>query len=86
MKKIDAKLWHEFTTKWGSGFTLEAERDYKARDNPLVYHLKMYGLWADDDGEFTSKDINVCMRKAIERLKKNITSFKKINRMLKEEK
>ena len=40
---IDNKLWKEFV-KWGSGFTLEADRIYDEEGLPFIYHLTMYGL------------------------------------------
>ena len=75
MNKIDIELFKEFT-KWGSGFILEAERDYKAKGEPLVYHLTMYGLWADDENEFVSTDINVVMKQATKLLKGNMEKYK----------
>jgi hypothetical protein len=63
-KILDVSIWNKFI-KYGSGFTLEAERDYKKRGEPLVYHLFLYGLWTDDENEFVGEDLNVLMKEAI---------------------
>jgi len=68
-KAIDAKLFQEFIT-WGSGFTLEAERDYKRKGRPFIFHLTVYCLWVDnDENEFVSTNINVVMKRAIKLIK-----------------
>ena len=72
---LNTKLWKEFI-EWGSGFTLEAERDYKAKGEPLIYHLTMYGLCANDKNEFVSKNINIIMKQVIKLLEGNMKKFK----------
>ena len=41
--KTFEEVWKEFID-YGSGFKLEAERDYKTKREPVYYHLFMYGL------------------------------------------
>jgi hypothetical protein len=67
---IDNKLWKEFV-KWGSGFTLEADRIYDEEGKPFIYHLTMYGLHFNGD-ELVGSDLNELFRKAIKIGKKNM--------------
>lgn len=58
------KLWEEFIL-WGSGFTLEGDRDYKQKGSPLIFHLKMYGLWYPDNYELVGKNVETLLMQAI---------------------
>ncbi len=66
---MDNKVWKEFI-KWGSGFELEAERDYKASNESLIYHLFMYGLCYDDGYEIVGTNLDKLLKQAIEDGKK----------------
>lgn len=66
---MNEKIWKEFT-RWGSGFKLEAERDYDMKNKKFIYHLTCYGLFMDEE-ELISMDINQLMQQAIKKAKKN---------------
>lgn len=51
--------------KWGSGFTIDAERDYKTKGEPLIYHLFMFGLHYPDKYEIVGRDLEKLMKQAI---------------------
>ena len=55
--------------EWGSGFNLEAERDYSKKGDPLVYHLNCYGLYSQHK-EYIGKDLEKVLKKAISDYKK----------------
>lgn len=59
-----AELWPQFT-RYGSGWTLEAERDYKAAGSPLIYHLRMFGVVYPDHYELVGDDPPTLLRQAI---------------------
>ena len=61
---MNQAIWQEFI-KWGSGFKIEAGRDYKEKGEPLIYHLFMYGLLYDDDYELVGKNLNKLLKTAI---------------------
>lgn len=61
---MNKKIWQEFT-KWGSRWTLEAERDYLKKDKPLIYHLKMFGAFYLEEPEFVGDNLEKLFKKAI---------------------
>ena len=73
---MNNKLWKEFT-KWGSGWELSAEREYKKKGTPLVYHLKMFGLYYPKDYEIISYGLDTLLKRAIKDGKKEMARFKK---------
>lgn len=58
------KLWNKFV-KYGSGFVLEADRDYEIKSEPLIYHLHMYGLIYPDNYEIIGYDLKKLLVKAM---------------------
>ena len=70
------KLWQEFI-KWGSGFNIEAERDYKKKDKPFIYHLFMYGLHYENDYELIGKNLDDLLKTAIKDGELSVKKFKK---------
>ena len=74
-QRIDSELWLEFI-QWGSGFTLEAERDYQSKKEPLFYHLTMNGLFFHND-ELMGENINKLMKEAIKIGRRNQTKLLK---------
>lgn len=61
---MNKKLWNIFT-KWGSGFKLEAERDYKDPKESLIYHLFIYGICYPSKYELVGDDIGAMLKQAI---------------------
>lgn len=58
------EIWQEFI-EWGSGWILEAERDYKKKNNPLCYHLNMFGLHYPDNYELVGYNLQELLKQAI---------------------
>lgn len=71
------KLWQEFI-KYGSGFELEAERDYQAKGKPLIYHLKMFGLIYPDDYELMGRDLEKLLKQAMKDGKRKLKKLVKV--------
>lgn len=71
-----SELWNDFMT-YGSGFKLEAERDYDHKDQPLIFHLTMYGLVYPTDYELVGTNLNKLFKKAIVDGKKNFKEMLK---------
>jgi len=71
MKK---ELWQEFI-KWGSGFNLEAEREFEERGKPLYFHLKMFGFHYPSNYELTGKNLNKLLKQAIKDGEKSLKKF-----------
>jgi hypothetical protein len=63
------KLWRRFI-QYGSGFKIEAERDYQSKGTPLVYRLRMYGLIYPEGYELIGEDIEKLLKQAIKDVKK----------------
>ena len=76
MKELDTKLWNEFCD-YGSGFELEAERDFKVKTQPLIFHLKMYGLHYKDGYELVGTDLNKLLKQAIKDAQKSVKEYAK---------
>lgn len=64
-------IWDTFA-EYGSGFTLEAERLYDEKGEPLYYRLKMYGLAYPEGYEITGYNISRLLKRAIKDGKKRI--------------
>lgn len=64
--------------KWGSGFTLQAERDYRDQKSPYFYELTVYGLYAPDESYKGLYPIKL-MEKAIKDMKKIKKDMNKIS-------
>lgn len=77
MKK---EIWEEFI-KWGSGWKLEADRDYKQKGNPFCFHLKMFGLYYPDNYELVGRDLEKLLKQAIKDGSKRLKNYEigKIN-------
>lgn len=58
------KLWNKFI-QYGSGFVIEAERDYKQKGEPLIYHLRCFGLLYPDNFELVGEDLEKLLKEAI---------------------
>ena len=58
------KTWKQFID-YGSGFEIEGQRDYKAKGEPLIYHLKMFGLIYSKHYELVGKNLNRLLNQAI---------------------
>lgn len=58
------QLWKEFAT-WGSGWTLESEREYAMTGDPLVFHIRMAGMFFPAGNEFASADLSTLLRRVI---------------------
>jgi hypothetical protein len=69
------KLWQQFI-QYGSGFRLEAERDYHTKGEPLFYHLKMFGLIYPDGYELVGYSLEKLLKQAIKDGKKRFEEFK----------
>ena len=61
---------------YGSGFNLDADRDYHQKGDPLIFHLRCFGMVFDDNYEGVGKDLNKLVREAVKNAKKNIKILK----------
>lgn len=68
---MTSKLWNKFVT-YGSGFVLEADRDYDIKGKPFIYHLQMSGLCYPDNYEIIGYKLEKLMEKAIKDGEKEI--------------
>jgi len=76
---MNNELWEKFT-EWGSGFRIEAERDYKIKNEPLVFHLFMYGIHYKEDYEIIGYDLEKLLKQAIRDGEKSMSNFKNSNK------
>lgn len=76
---MNNKLWKEFI-EWGSGFRIEAERDYKIKGEPLFFHLFMYGIHYKEDYEIMDYNLEKLLKRAIRDGEKSMNKFKNSNK------
>ena len=62
------KTFQEFI-KWGSGWEIEAARDYHDKKQPLWFSLKMHGIWWKNY-EICGDNLEELMKQAIKDGKK----------------
>ena len=74
---MNLKLWEKFL-KYGSGFDLEAEREYDKPSQPYFYHLRCYGLAFPTDYELLGFNLDKLLKKAIEDGQKEMSTVNPI--------
>lgn len=74
---MKSKFWEEFLG-YGSGFEIEGMRDCQKKENPMVFHLRMFGLIYPDGYELVGSDLERLLAQAMRDGDKKIFSLNQL--------